>query len=121
MCLFFRASPGGDIPETPDSTDWNVVDALRLREALEGASILELENIVTGFVGMTIKLDHFRQEFVGIKEFVEGSVDGHLIVATAEYLRRNLPHVGHLLIEAEDLAIQIHHQNPVSRGFEGGA
>src|SRR4051812_25327947 len=67
---------------------------------------------------MIVKLDDLRHELVGIYQLVQRRLDRALIVAAGEDLRRDLPHVGHLLIEAENLTLAVDHQNAVGRRLQ---
>ena len=88
---------------------------------LEDPAVLQLEDIVTGFLGMTVQLHHLGHEVVGMNELVQGRADCALVVARAEDLGRYVPHVGHLLIEAQNLPIEIDHEDPVGGRLEGRA
>ena len=121
MGLFLRAPSRCHVAEAPDSSNRNIVDPLWLRVALKRAAIFELQHVVARFSGMAVKLDHLGEEFLRINQFIERCIDSSLIVAASEDFRRNLPHVRHFLVEAEDFSIQIHDENSVRRGLERGA
>ena len=105
MRLLFSLATSRHVTEAPHPADRHVVDALRLRVSLERAAIFQLQHVVARFFSMTIELDDLRHELVRIDELLESGGDGALIVAAGEHLGRDLPHVGHLLIEAQDLPI----------------
>ena len=116
--LLLGAATRGDVAEAPNPADGNFVDALGLRVPLECTAVFELEDIVARFVGMPIKLDDLRHELVRINQLLQRRVDRPLIVAAREDLRRNLPHVSHFLVETQNLAFEIDHQNAVGRRLQ---
>ena len=118
MRLFFGSATRRHVAEAPHSPYRDVVDALRLRVTLERAPIFEFEHVVAGFLGMTIELDDLGQELIRIKKLVERRVDGSLIVAARENVGWDLPHVRHLLVEAEDLAVEIDDEDAIGGRFQ---
>src|SRR5712692_143922 len=67
---------------------------------------------------MAIELAYPAEEAVRILELIEHECEQSLVIAVLGELRRNLPQGKERLIVGGDLALPVHHQNPIRRGID---
>src|SRR5688572_19538687 len=86
-----KTLPVGDITEAPHAPDTAAADALRLRIALEGAAILELENVEALGFALRVQLLDFREKLRGVAKLIEHGRDRRAVVSAVEDRGGNAP------------------------------
>ena len=118
---FFSPPAFGHVPETPDPACDGPAEALGLRVPLEHPSILELQHIEARLFGRCIERAHLGEKGFGLLELLQDEFQELRVVHACGELFRDAPKLQESLVEPDQLAVHVHHQDSVRCGFERGA
>src|SRR5207253_9787403 len=108
----------GEGAEAPHASDALPGDPLGLREALVEAAVLERQDVEAGRVGSRVQLAYLAEESRGVGELLQHERERWSAVLRLEDGVGDPPQLRERAVEADDVARQVHHQDPVRRGFE---
>ena len=115
-----RAPAVGDVAEAPHPADGDAVEPLRRGVALEHAAVLELDHVERLRLRLGVELGHPLHEAVGLAHLLEDEVQGVAVVARAQHLGGDAPHLREPLVVRNDAAVAGDGEQAVSGGLQRG-
>ena len=107
-----------DVPKTPDAPDDLVAQPLGQGIALEDAAVTEAKRVEAFGLRRRVELSYFGQEVLRILQLREDGLQRPVVVPALQDLRRNPPHAGEALVEANDPSLAIDDEQAVGRRLE---
>ena len=116
--LLLRLAVQRDVAEAPHAAGDRAADAPRLREALEGPSVAQHEDVEALRLGLAVELLHLGEKGRGVGDVGQRGLERALVVARHERLVGQRPHVDEAAVVGDDLAARVDHEDAVGGRVE---